>query len=126
MWMGAFAGLSVILASLGVYGVVSYAVEQRRREFGIRLALGASRGELVRLAVRQGLGPTLVGTAAGIAMAILLARINVTLFAGGASASSLPTLLASAGLLSFVALAASYGPSRRIANADAALTLKEE
>ena len=123
---GVFAGCSLILASLGVYGVVSYIVEQRRREFGIRLALGATRGDLVRFAVRQGLGPSLLGSAIGMAVATLLARVNTKLFADGASAASVPTLIAAAGLFSALAVAASYGPSRRILNEDAVLALKAE
>jgi putative ABC transport system permease protein len=126
MWMGVFAGLALVLASLGVYGVVSYAIQQRRREFGIRLALGAKRADLVRLAVRQGVGPALVGAGLGMVAAVLLARIGSTLFAGAAAASNAPTLLAAAALLAVLALAASYGPARRIADEDAALTLRTE
>ena len=126
VWMAVFAGLALVLASLGVYGVVSDAVEQRRREFGIRLALGAQRADLVRLAVRQGVTPAAAGAAVGVAAAALLGRINVTLFAGGASSSNLPTLIAAAGVLALLALAASYWPARRIANEDATLTLRAE
>ena len=86
---------------------MSDAVEQRRREFGIRLALGAQRADLVRLAVQQGVTPAAAGAAVGVAAAALLGRINVTLFAGGASSSNLPTLIAAAGVLGLLALAAS-------------------
>ena len=126
VWMALFAGLALMLASVGVYGVVSAAVEQRRREFGIRLALGAQRADLVRLAVRQGVAPAVAGAALGIAAGALLGRINVTLFAGGGSSSSVPTLLAAAAVLALLALAASYWPARRIANEDATLTLRAE
>ena len=126
VWMALFAGLALVLASLGVYGVVSYAVQQRRREFGIRLALGAKRADLIRLAVRQGVGPALVGAGLGVVAATLLARIGSTLFAGAATASNAPTLLAAAALLGLLALAASYGPARQIADEDAALTLRTE
>ena len=126
IWMAVFAGLALVLASLGVYGVVSYAVQQRRREFGIRLALGAKRADLIRLAVRQGVGPAVVGAGVGIGAATLLARIGSTLFAGAATASNAPLLLAAAALLGLLALGASYGPARRIADEDAALTLRAE
>jgi hypothetical protein len=126
VWMAVFAGLALVLASVGVYGVVSDAVEQRRREFGIRLALGAQRADLVRLAVRHGVAPAVAGAALGIAAAAVLGRINVTLFAGSASSSSVPTLLAAAAVLALLALVASYWPARRIANEDATLTLRAE
>jgi putative ABC transport system permease protein len=126
MWMTIFAALALVIASLGVYGVVSYIVEQRRREFGIRLALGARRTDLVRLGVRQGVGPAVLGAVLGIGAATLVSRINSTLFAGAASGSNVPMLLAAGALLCVVALAASYGPARRVANDDAALTLRAE
>jgi ABC-type antimicrobial peptide transport system permease subunit len=115
-----------VIASLGVYGVVSYIVEQRRREFGIRLALGARRNELVHLGIRQGVGPSVCGIVRGIGGAMLIGRLNSTLFAGAVSGSNVPMLLSVAALLCILALVASYGPASRIANEDAALTLKIE
>jgi ABC-type antimicrobial peptide transport system permease subunit len=126
VWMALFAGLSLVVASLGVYGIVSYAVEQRRREFGIRLALGANRANLIRLAIRQGVGPALFGCVVGVAGAALLSRINATLFAGSAAVSAAPAILGSIALLGLLAFAASYVPARRIATDDAALTLRAE
>jgi putative ABC transport system permease protein len=125
MWMAIFAGLALVLATLGVYGVVSYAVEQRRREFGIRLALGAGRSDLIRLAVRQGVMPALIGTLFGIGAAAVLARINARLFVG-VTPFDLPTFIAATSLLAVVAFGASYAPARRIAEEDAALTLRAE
>jgi putative ABC transport system permease protein len=126
IWMALFAGLSLVVASLGVYGVVSYAVEQRRREFGIRLALGAPRVQLIRLAVRQGVGPALAGAGLGVVGAALLSRINVTLFAGSAAASAAPAMLGAVALLGLLSFVASYVPARQIVDDDAALTLRAE
>jgi putative ABC transport system permease protein len=125
LWMTLFAGAALFLATLGVYGVVSYAVEQRRREFGIRLALGADRGNLIRLALRQGVGPTLLGTAIGLFAAGLLARANARFFVG-VQPFDVTTYVAAAVLLFAIAAAASYLPSRRITNDDAALALRAE
>jgi putative ABC transport system permease protein len=124
MWMGISAGLALILAALGVYGVVIYAVEQRRREFGIRLALGAARSDLVRLAARHGLAPTILGTVIGIGAATAIARLNAPLFLG--ALVDVPAFLASAALLAVIALGASYARAKRIADEDAVLALRAE
>jgi putative ABC transport system permease protein len=125
MWMGAFAGLAMVLAALGVYGVVIYAVEQRRREFGVRLALGADRSSIIRLALRHAMIPTIAGTMIGIGAAFVLARFNSTLFVG-VQPFDMPTFVASAVLLAAIAYAASYLPARRIADEDAVLALRAE
>jgi len=124
LWMSLFAGLALVLAALGIYGVVSYAVEQRRREFGIRLALGASRATIIRLALGQGVKPALIGTGIGCAAAILLVKVNAAVFAG-ASADAV-TIASAVVLLTILAFIASYAPARRIAEDDAALTLRAE
>ena len=125
LWMSVFASLALGLASVGVYGVVSYAVEQRRREFGIRLALGADRSDLVRRATRQGLVPALSGAAIGLGAAAMLARVNSALLVG-VTPIDVPTFLGAAALLAIAAVVASYPPARRIANEDAALALRSE
>jgi hypothetical protein len=125
LWMLLFAGAALGLATLGVYGVVSYAVEQRRREFGIRLALGAARSNLIRLALRQGVGPALLGTVIGIVAAGYLARANARFFVG-VPALDITTFVSAAGLLVAVAIAASYLPARRITSEDVALALRCE
>jgi putative ABC transport system permease protein len=125
LWMSVFAGLSLVLAAIGVYGVVSYVVEQRRREFGIRIALGAARADLVRLAVRHGVTPALAGAVIGLAAAAFLARINSALFAGVPPFDG-PAFLSAAVILAVIALAASYPPARRIATEDAAIALRTE
>ena len=125
LWVSVFAALALVLAGLGVYGVVGYIVEQRRREFGIRMALGADRATLIRLAVRHGLLPALGGTVIGMAAAALLARANSTLFAGVQS-FDVPAFAASAAILVAIALVAAYPPARRIANEDAVMALRSE
>jgi len=125
MWMSVFAGLALILAVFGVHGVVSYAVEQRRREFGIRLALGASRADVIRLAVRQGAVPAMIGTALGICAGPFLARLNSAFFAGAPSID-VATFALATGLLALVTLVAAYAPARKISIEDAALTLRAE
>jgi putative ABC transport system permease protein len=70
----AFAVSAVLVASLGIYGVVSYSVTRRRNEIGIRVALGAQRSQLLRLIIRQGMAPVVVGLTAGLASALFLGR----------------------------------------------------
>ena len=74
MLIGAFAATALVLAVIGIYGLLSYAVAQRRQEFGIRLALGAERGDLLRLVLRRGLALTATGIALGLAAAVMLTR----------------------------------------------------
>jgi ABC-type antimicrobial peptide transport system permease subunit len=105
--------------------VVSYAVQQRRREFSIRLAVGATRSDVIRLAIRQGGGPALAGIAIGIAGAFVLGRISLNMF-GDTSAFDAAAHIAAAALLSLFALVASYLPARRITNNDAVLMLRAE
>jgi putative ABC transport system permease protein len=125
VWISLFAALALLLATLGVYGVVSYAVEQRRREFSIRLAVGARRADVIRLAIRQGGGPALAGTGIGIVAALVLGRVSLSVF-GNAPAFDAVTHIAAAVLLSLFALVASYLPARRITNNDAVLMLRAE
>jgi putative ABC transport system permease protein len=125
MWMTVFAILALGVAAAGVYGVVSYAVELRRREFGIRMALGADRAALVRLAIRHGLLPALAGAIVGAAAALALARMNERLLFG-VSPTDVPTLAAAAAAIAVIALVASYAPARRISSEDASLALRCE
>src|SRR5437868_5509502 len=82
MLLGAFAGVAVLLAAIGVYGVISYSVERRRHEIGVRMALGASRGEAFGLVVRQGMRLALLGGVIGVAGALLATRYLRTLLFG--------------------------------------------
>jgi putative ABC transport system permease protein len=110
--LGLFAGIAMLLAAIGIYGVMAYSVAQRTREIGIRMALGASRAEVFRLVGSRGLILALVGVAFGAAGAIGLARFMKALLFG-VSPTDPATLIAVSGLLIGVALAACYIPARR-------------
>ncbi len=108
-----------------MYGVVSYTVVQRRREFGIRVALGATRTDLLRLALAQGVIPAAVGGALGFVVAATLSRfLNTLLYE--VSRFDLLTNAGAAAMLVGVALAASYLPARRSAAEDPTVVLKQE
>jgi ABC-type antimicrobial peptide transport system permease subunit len=120
-----FAAIALLLASVGVYGVVAYGVNERRREFGIRLALGAERGAVARLVVWQGTVLAIAGSAIGFLAAVFVAKaIESLLF--GIRASDPPSFATAVGLLVAVALFASYMPARRAASVDPAITLRSE
>jgi putative ABC transport system permease protein len=121
----AFATIAVVLASIGIYGVIAFAVGQRSREFGIRLALGARRGEIVALVVRRGVLLFAAGAAIGLGATAASARIFGTmLFEVGAL--DLVSLAAATVLLFVVALAASGLPARRAAGVDPSVALRAE
>ena len=105
----AFSGLALALAATGLYGVLSYAVAQRRREIGLRAALGATRGELMTMVLREGLGVTLVGLALGLAVAALARRATGNVLFGVAPLDPLAFSLAPL-LLVAVAFAACLLP----------------
>jgi len=119
-----FGLLAMLLAALGVYGVVSYSVGQRRREIAIRMAIGAARHDVIRLIVRQGMRPVLIGIGAGILGALGLARAVASLLFGIGSADPLSFGGASL-LLALVALAAVYWPARRASGQDPLAALRE-
>jgi putative ABC transport system permease protein len=114
---GAFAATALLLAALGIYGVVSYSVARRTNEMGIRMALGARSGQLHRLVVRQSMAPVALGLAAGIAAALVAARVLGSLLYEVSARDPL-TISAVAALLAAVALAASYVPARRATAVD--------
>ncbi|HEY6554516.1 MAG TPA: ABC transporter permease, partial [Vicinamibacteria bacterium] len=120
--LGAFALLALVLASVGIYGLLSYAVAQRRQEIGIRMALGARAGQVVRLVVRQGLTLVLGAVLAGLALAALLSRLLRSLLFGVGPADP-ATFAICAVLLFAVALAACWLPARRAARVDPVTTL---
>jgi putative ABC transport system permease protein len=125
LWLTIFASLALVLAALGVYGVVSYAVLRRAREFGIRLALGAVSRDLVILTLRQGLAPVVVGSIAGLVAAANLTSLLRT-FLHGVSPVDATAFAAAVGTLLVVALAASYLPARRVARQDPTIALRQE
>jgi len=123
--IGAFAVLALILASVGVYGLISYTVTQRAREIGIRVALGASPRQVLFSLVREGALLTLAGIAVGLLGAALAARA-LRAFLFGVGTTDPLTLSGVALLLLLVALAASYIPSRRALRVDPAVALRSE
>ena len=123
--LGAFASIALLLASIGVYGVIAYGVGQRRREFGIRLALGARRGEVVALVVRRGIALFAVGAAMGLVAAVATGRVLATLLYNVTSLD-FPSFAGATILLFLVALAACSFPARRAARVDPALALRAE
>ena len=117
--------LGLILAVVGVYGVISYSVSQRTHEIGVRVALGAQRDDILRLILRQGAMIIAFGTALGLAAAFSVARLSAGLLAGVSSADPLTYLSVSA-FLALVALAACYIPARRATNVDPMVALHQE
>jgi putative ABC transport system permease protein len=123
--LAGFAGLALLLAAIGIYGVVAYSVTQRTREMGIRSALGAAKVQLLALALRSSVLLTGIGLAVG-ALRILASRTLVASLLFDTRPAEPATLLAVAGLLSLVALVASAVPARRAAAIDPSRALREE
>ena len=115
--LGSFGGLALLLASIGIYGVIAYGVAQRRPEIGIRLALGAPARSVVGLVLRNGMVPVLVGIAAGLAVSLLGSRLVAGLLYGIAPTDAL-TFAVVAIVLATAGLAAAYLPARRAARVD--------
>jgi ABC-type antimicrobial peptide transport system permease subunit len=125
MLLSLFSGIALVLASIGIYGVMSYSVTQRSRELGVRIALGARQSDVLRLVLRQGMSLALIGIAIGVGAALLLTRlIQSQLF--GVGASDPLTFVAVAVLLGGTALIANLVPALRAMRVDPAVVLREE
>jgi predicted permease len=121
--LGSFALVALVLALIGIYGVIAYSVAQRVREIGIRQALGAQRGDILRLVIGQGVVLSLTGIVIGLSGAIALTRVlGALLFQVGATDP--PTFIAIAALFFLIALLASYIPARRATTVDPISTLR--
>jgi putative ABC transport system permease protein len=120
-----FAGLALILAMVGIYGVMSYGVAQRTNEFGIRMTLGAQRGDMMGLVLKQGLGVAAIGAAVGIAAAVGATRLLSSLLFGVKPGDPI-TLLAVSAILLVCALVACYLPARRAMRVDPIVALRYE
>ncbi len=125
MLLTMFAGLALLLAALGLYGVISYSVRQRTRELGVRMALGAQRNQVLQLVILQGARLALLGVVIGVAFAFALGRIFSSLLFRVTVLNGLPWLIATA-LLVVTVLLASYLPARRAASIEPVRALRNE
>jgi predicted permease len=123
--LGAFAVFAMVLAAVGVYGVMSYLVTQGTHDIGVRIALGAQRSSIVKLVVRQGMELAIAGILAGLIGAAALTRVMASLLFG-VSAMDLVTFSAVPLILAAIALVATYVPARRATRVDPMVALREE
>jgi ABC-type antimicrobial peptide transport system permease subunit len=123
--LGIFAALALLLSSVGIYGVISYLVGQRTQEIGIRVALGARRGDVLRLILSHSVKMAVLGVLIGMGASIALTRLMGKMLYG-VSATDPTTFLGVAVILSAVALAASYIPARRALRVDPIVALRYE
>jgi putative ABC transport system permease protein len=124
-FVAVFAGLALLLSAIGIYAVLAYMVSQRKRELGIRMALGAQRWQILRLVLRNGMGLTLVGVACGIAASLALTRLLAGLLFDIRATDPL-AFSAAAFLLVVTALLACYVPARKASRLDPIIVLRSE
>jgi ABC-type antimicrobial peptide transport system permease subunit len=123
--VGVFASLALALALVGIFGVVSFVAAQRRREIGVRIALGARPGEVVSLVIAQGMRPILTGIAAGVVGALVLTRFMQTLLYGVVPTDPL-TFGATIAAMSILGIGACWLPARRAAHLDPLVALRAD
>jgi putative ABC transport system permease protein len=123
--LGGFAAVALLLAAIGLYGVVSYTVTARMRELGVRVALGAGPAHILRPILTSGLTLVAIGLAAGVAAALVLLRSLRSLLVG-VEAADPATFAGAVGILAIVAIAAHVVPARRALNVDPAIALRQE
>jgi ABC-type antimicrobial peptide transport system permease subunit len=121
----AFAGFALLLATVGIYGVMSHLVSQRTRDIGIRMALGAEKRAILGMVFKQGAGLAIAGIVAGLVGASFLTGLMTTLLYG-VSPTDIVTLASVAALLGGVAFAATYLPARRATRVDPLVALRDE
>jgi predicted permease len=120
-----FAGIALVLAAIGIYGLMSYSVEQQTQELGIRMALGAGKSEVLKLILKQGMMPACIGVVAGLAIAYGLTRLLAGLLYGVKASDPLTFAVVAFGLTA-VALLATYFPARRAVKVDPLVALRQE
>ena len=125
MLLGTFAGLALLLASIGLYGVLSYSVTQRGREIGVRIALGASAADVTRIVVQHGFQLIAAGLIAGFLLSWAATRVMIKLLYGVRTMDP-ATFAGVAALLAVIALAACWIPARRAARVDPIVALRDE
>lgn len=123
--LGVFAPIALLLAAVGIYGVMSYSVSRRTHEIGIRISLGASRGDVLRMVARQAMAQALIGTVAGVAGAVLLSKLMAKMLYGVQPTDPL-TFAAVTIVLGLAALLATTVPARRAARIEPMRALRSE